>query len=104
MLIDSHAHGDPDALDGDPRAYVDACRERGIEVIVLIKPLERCLRAVHRFGDFIIPVTRIDMDTAGPQQARDCIQAGCRGIKFIRLSPTWPSIGASFSALPCPRI
>ena len=48
MRIDCHTHGDP-SLARDPRAYVSACRQRGIEAIVLIEPLERCLQAVERW-------------------------------------------------------
>jgi predicted TIM-barrel fold metal-dependent hydrolase len=84
MRIDAHVHGDPNGLGGDPQAYVEACRQRGIEAVVLIEPLERCLEAVRLFGEFIIPVARIDMDTASAQEVAECIQAGCRGIKFIR--------------------
>ena len=40
MYVDSHTHGDPAAV-ADPHAYVAACRQRGIEAIVLIEPLER---------------------------------------------------------------
>lgn len=83
MRIDVHAHGDPGRLQGDPQDYVRACRERGIEAIVLIEPLERCLEAVSLFGDFVIPVARIAMDAAGPQEIAGCISAGCKGIKFI---------------------
>ena len=61
MYIDSHVHGDPTAI-ADPAAYIAACRQRGIEAIVLIEPLARCLEAVERYGEFIIPVARIDMD------------------------------------------
>ena len=83
MRIDSHTHGDPGRA-RDPQAYVAACRERGIEAIVLIEPLDRCLQAVERYGDFIVPVARIDMDAAGVQEVERCIDAGCPGIKFIR--------------------
>jgi predicted TIM-barrel fold metal-dependent hydrolase len=83
MRIDSHTHGDPGHA-RDPQAYVAACQERGIEAIVLIEPLERCLQAVERFGEFIIPVARIDVDAAGVGEIEGCIRAGCRGIKFIR--------------------
>jgi predicted TIM-barrel fold metal-dependent hydrolase len=83
MYIDSHTHGDPSGIP-DPWAYVAACRQRGIEAIVLIEPLERCRQEVERFGDFILPVARIDMDSAGIQEIETCIQAGCVGIKFIR--------------------
>ncbi len=84
MRIDCHVHGDPACLQGDPRAYIDSCRARGIEAVVLIEPLARCLQAVERFGDFVIPVALVDMDAAGPQEVEDCIRAGCRGVKFIR--------------------
>jgi predicted TIM-barrel fold metal-dependent hydrolase len=84
MRIDSHIHGDPDELRGDPQAYVAACRERGIDAVVLIETAQRCLRAVEKFGDFVIPVARIAMDASGVREVEDAIQAGCRGIKFIR--------------------
>jgi predicted TIM-barrel fold metal-dependent hydrolase len=83
MYIDSHTHGDPGDVH-DPQAYVAACRQRGIEAIVLIEPLARCLEAMERFGDFIRPVAWIDMDVAGVHEIETCIQAGCVGIKFIR--------------------
>jgi len=86
VRIDCHVHGGPEGFSGDPRAYIEACRERGIEAVVLIEPPERCLRAVEKFGDFIIPVARVDMDTAGAREVEDCIRAGCKGIKFIRPS------------------
>jgi predicted TIM-barrel fold metal-dependent hydrolase len=82
--IDAHVHGDSEQWPGDPAAYVDACRARGIDAVVLIEPLERCLRAVERFGEFIIPVARIEMDQATPDEVQRCIDAGCPGIKFIR--------------------
>jgi len=84
MRIDSHAHGNPAALEGDPKAYVEACRERGLEAVVLIEPVERCVAAVEKFGDFIIPVARVQMDAAGAKEVEECIRAGCKGIKFIR--------------------
>jgi len=83
MRIDCHVHGDPSSFHGDPKAYVEACRERGIEAVVLIEPLERCLEAVEKFGDFIIPVARVIMDASSPGEVEECIQAGCKGIKFI---------------------
>ena len=83
MRIDCHVHGDPANLQGDPQAYVDSCRERGIEAVVLIEPLARCLQAVERFGDFVIPVARIPMDSSSATTVSECINAGCLGIKFI---------------------
>ncbi|MGQ9632380.1 MAG: amidohydrolase family protein [bacterium] len=83
MRIDSHAHGDPGGFKGDPQAYIESCRERGVEAIVLIEPLDVCLKAVEKFGDFVIPVARVTMDAAGVKEVEDCIKAGCKGIKFI---------------------
>jgi len=50
----------------------------------LIEGLERCLAAVEKFGDFVIPVARVRMDAAGAKEVEDCITAGCKGVKFIR--------------------
>lgn len=86
MRIDCHVHGDPNDIKGDPEAYVESCRKRGIEAIVLIEPLDRCLEAVKKFGDFIIPVARVDMDASGGKEVEECIKTGCKGIKFIRPS------------------
>jgi hypothetical protein len=84
MRIDCHVHGNPNELKGDPKAYVAACRQRGIEAIVLIEDLDVCLEAVKKFGDFVIPCARIKMDAAGPREIEHCIEAGAKGIKFIR--------------------
>ena len=99
MRIDCHVHGNPDDLKGDPKAYVAACRERGIEAIVLIEDLDVCLRAVEKFGDFVIPVARVKMDAAGAKEVEECIRAGAKGIKFIRPAAPygderyWPMYG-----------
>ena len=63
---------------------MESCLERGLEAVVLIEPLERCLKAVELFGDFVVPVARVDMDAAGTREIEGAIKAGCRGIKFIR--------------------
>ena len=84
MRIDAHVHGDPKSFEGDCAAYVESCRERGIEAVVLIEPLDACLEAVKKFGDFIIPVARVNMDTADAAEVETCLESGCRGIKFIR--------------------
>ena len=54
------------------------------QAIVLIEPLDRCLRGVEIFGDFVLPVARVDMDAVDPREVERCIRAGCWGIKFIR--------------------
>ena len=84
MRIDCHVHGNPEEFEGAPEAYVAECRRRGIEAVVLIEGLERCLKAVEKFGDFVIPVARIRMDAAGARDVEEAIRAGCRGVKFIR--------------------
>jgi uncharacterized protein len=84
MRIDAHVHGRVAEFDGDPDAYVEACRKRGIEAVVLIEDLATCMDAVAAFGDFIIPVARIPMNTAAPSDVDRCLEAGCKGIKFIR--------------------
>jgi hypothetical protein len=84
MRIDAHVHGSATDFDGDPDAYIAACRARGVEAVVLIEDLATCMDAVATFGDFIIPVARIPMDTATPADVAQCLDAGCKGIKFIR--------------------
>jgi predicted TIM-barrel fold metal-dependent hydrolase len=84
MRVDAHVHGDPADWPGDPRAYIEDCRAQGIEAVVLIEPVERCVAAVERFGDFIIPVARIPMDASSAADVRAALGAGCKGIKFIR--------------------
>jgi predicted TIM-barrel fold metal-dependent hydrolase len=84
MRIDGHVHGDPEALRIDPKGYVQTCRDQGIEAVVHIAPAERCLRAIERFGDFVIGVALIRMDQDGISDIAHHIGAGCKGIKFIR--------------------
>ncbi len=84
MRIDCHVHGNPDDFAGDAGVYVAACRQRGIEAVVLIEDLATCLRAVDKFGDFVIPVVRVQMDAAGVREIEEAIAAGGKGIKFIR--------------------
>jgi predicted TIM-barrel fold metal-dependent hydrolase len=86
MYIDCHVHGNPNDVKCSPEDYVESCREKGIEAIVLIESMNRCLEAVSKFDDFIIPVARVNMDSAGAKEIEDCIEAGCKGIKFIRPS------------------
>ena len=86
MRIDSHAHGDAASFNGDLAAYVESCRKHGIERIVLIERPDQCMEAMKRFGDFIIPVAVVTMDTAGAAEVEECIGSGCRGVKFIRPS------------------
>ena len=83
MRIDCHVHGDPQSTKGDPEAYVESCRRRGIDAVVLIEPLQTCLDAVKKFGDFVVPVAIIDTEKATPKDVESIIDAGCKGIKFI---------------------
>ena len=84
MRIDAHAHGDVGLLAGDCGAYVESCRERGVEAVVLIEELDACLEAVKKFGDFIIPVALVAMNATNASEVETCLKSGCRGIKFIR--------------------
>jgi len=83
MYIDNHVHCNPDDFRGDPKAFVAGCRDRGVEHMLVIETLRRCQRVVEMFGDFMVPIAVINMDTAGPNDIGECIDAGCRGIKFI---------------------
>ena len=83
MRIDCHVHGEPQNTKGDPEAYVESCQERGIEAIVLIEPLSTCLEATKKFGDFVIPVAFIDSENTNVKDIERCIDAGCKGIKFL---------------------
>ena len=83
MRIDCHVHGDPRDWRAEPDDYVQQCRRRGVEAVLLIEPIERCLEAVEKFGDFVIPVAWVDINTVGPADLEGCIRAGAKGIKFI---------------------
>ena len=83
MRIDCHVHGDAAEYKGDPAPFVAACREAGVERAVLIKPLDVCLAAVEKVGDFLVPVARIDMDDCSSREVAAAIGAGMKGIKFI---------------------
>jgi uncharacterized protein len=82
-FIDCHVHGNPEVTAADAARMRKEYEKRGAEAIVLIEPLQRCRAAIERFGDFVIPVAWIDMDTAGPRLIEECLDRGCRGIKFI---------------------
>jgi len=41
---------------------------------------------MEKYGDFIIPVARINMNSSNPEEIVNCIELGCKGIKFIRPS------------------
>ena len=84
MRVDSHAHGNVSDLKISPEEYMDQCRERGVEKIVLISQLENVLEAKKRCGDFVIPVGVIKMDRAGADEVASYIEKGCKGIKMIR--------------------
>ena len=99
MRIDSHAHGNVGRFDGDGVAYVESCRQRGVEGIVLIEKLDACLEAVKKFGDFIIPVAVVEMDTADAAEAEECIRSGCRGVKFIRPAAPYADLSGGTAIL-----
>jgi predicted TIM-barrel fold metal-dependent hydrolase len=80
-FIDCHVHGDPEVAEA-PRC-VEEYQRRGADAVVLIEPLRRCLAAIERLGDFVIPIAWIDMDSATTREIEECLDRGCRGIKFI---------------------
>jgi len=85
MRIDAHVHGDPHQFEGDPAQYVAAVRAAGVDKVVLIEPIERCLAAMEKFGaDFIIPVARVSINDCSSGEIAAAIGAGAKGIKFIR--------------------
>ena len=84
MRIDSHAHGSVSNLSIDPEEYVNQCREKGVEKIVLIARPDSVLEAVSKCGDFVIPVGLINIDRAGSGEVTSYIEDGCKGIKLIR--------------------
>lgn len=81
--IDAHVHIRGMGSAEEVRKQVDSYKAQGIEKIVLIEPPGEVLQAMKLCGDFIIPVFRVDADTATPQEIRDYFQMGCKGIKFI---------------------
>jgi predicted TIM-barrel fold metal-dependent hydrolase len=83
MYIDNHVHCEPDEFIGDPKAFADGCRQRGVEHMLVVEPLASCRKVVKMFGDFMLPIAVIRMDSAGPRDIAECIDAGCLGIKFI---------------------
>jgi len=84
LAVDSHAHGNVADLKVSPQEYMDQCRERGVEGIVLISRPENVLEAREKCGDFVIPVGLIEMDRTGAKEVASYIGNGCKGIKMIR--------------------
>jgi predicted TIM-barrel fold metal-dependent hydrolase len=89
--IDVHTHGrpwdHPGRYKGSGSAYVKRIRKQGIHAIVLLAPGEDCMRAVRKFGDFIIPVAMYRLRELGRRDLRQDMEHwldhGCKGIKFI---------------------
>lgn len=95
MRIDAHTHDWLCHEDiADPNAYIEKCAKNGVDRIVLIAtPAGRGISidnfdVVERFGDFVIPVLRVDADNEGPDQVHRCFDRGAAGVKFI--SPALP--------------
>jgi predicted TIM-barrel fold metal-dependent hydrolase len=62
-------------------------RRQGISAIVLFAEQDICMRAVERFGEFVVPVVmyrlwELDDRDLGSEIER-ALDSGCRGIKFI---------------------
>ena len=56
--IDAHVHGrpfaDPDFCRGSGAAYVKRMRKEGIHGVVLLAPGAACIKAVRKFGEFMV--------------------------------------------------
>jgi len=83
MRIDAHVHGKFDASKGVPAEYVQKCRKKGIERVVLISEPDSTLAAHQAMPDFIIPVPRVDIDKVTVSEISEILDAGALGIKFI---------------------
>jgi len=85
MRIDAHAHGwwgvepQPESL----RAYLETCREKGIDRLVLIQAEKQLFETHAKCPDFVIPVAQVNIDAITPDEISRLIERGAKGIKFI---------------------
>jgi len=85
MRIDAHTHGffglppQPASLP----SYINDCRKRGIDQIVLIGGEEQVFNMYEKCPDFVIPVVYADIDTAKTDEIHRLLDRGAQGIKFI---------------------
>ena len=100
MRIDAHGHGmhaDRDATGTyipplrhgwvagaqTPKDYVEGCRKRGVDGVVLLDPAHVAFGLKEIFGEFVIPVPMVDIDATTPQEIDALLSRGAAGIKFI---------------------
>jgi hypothetical protein len=100
MRIDAHGHGmhaDRDAQGRflpplrhgwvagpqTPQDYVEGCRQRGVDGVVLLDPADVAFDLKKIFGDFVIPVPMVDIDAITPPEIDALLSRGAAGIKFI---------------------
>ena len=83
MRIDAHVHGDMEKLSMSPKEYSARCRELGVEQIGLIEGPESVFAAQEAAPGFVIPIARVDIDTAQVKEIQDYCDRGAAGIKFI---------------------
>ena len=83
MRIDAHVHGDFSKLTGSPQNYIEKCRAKGIERILLIEDPEPTMEAYRAMPEFIIPVPWVDIDRVTPREINEILDGGAAGIKFI---------------------
>ncbi|MHC4873541.1 MAG: amidohydrolase family protein [Planctomycetota bacterium] len=95
MRIDAHTHDWLCHKDiKDTGKYIEDCKKAGIDGIVLIETptgkgiSENDLEVAERFGDFVIPVLRVDMEKDSAEDIHRFFDKGAAGIKFI--SPQYP--------------
>ncbi len=89
--IDVHTHSwpfeDATKIKGSAAAYVKKIRAAGIDKVVLMAPADCCLKAVKKYGDFVIPVAMYYMREFGRRDFRGemerALDGGCKAIKFI---------------------
>ncbi len=66
-----------------PPEIADTCRKGGVSKVFLLDEAEVAFETFRTFGDFVIPVPRIDPDRETPESIDDLFKRGARGIKFI---------------------
>lgn len=100
MRIDAHAHGTHAERDdkgrfrpplmaawrqgrGPAQELVKQVRQKGIESFLLLDPPEIAFEMQDLFGDFVIPIPLVNMESTTPEQIAGLFARGAHGIKFI---------------------
>ncbi len=67
----------------DPGFWLEKYQTMGIERMVLLDPPDITFATAKAFGDFIIPVPQIDLETDSPETIDALFKQGAKGIKLI---------------------